>query len=222
MVTGRLNRWPDWVLQSKSVRFEISFSLTGFGHSGLNSDDQMPWHFETEQDWAAAVFEITPELYLDWKEWTESRCQCRAYTKKGTRCKAQTNTYERPHEFDPDKTPYCTTHKDPAKRGVPKSAKLSPKGAGSRSGFIYLLHAEETPRYKIGLSIQPKQRRATINNQSPFPVYVVDCYPVDDMPTAETYWHQRFESVRVHGEWFVLKPNQVAEFTQAAGGEVSA
>lgn len=86
----------------------------------------------------------------------------------------------------------------------------------SKKGFIYLLKAEGTSRCKIGLTKDIKQRRKALGKQSPFPVHVICSVEVDDMHAAESYWHQKFQKSQVHGEWFELTPEQVAEFCEAA------
>lgn len=211
--------WPDWVLTSGFTRFDLTVSIAGLGCSQVRSD-LAPWLFSTEHDWASAYFKISPEHYLDWKAWGESHCQCRAYTKAGKLCKNGVSDYPcPPGEFNPETTPYCSCHKDPSKRGAPKA------DGRDLSGYIYLMHAQGTSRYKIGISKQLRQRQQAINRQSPFPVHVVDCYAVNDMRRAESYWHKRFDALRIYGEWFELPPEQVVEFVQVAnevnGGAVA-
>lgn len=213
--------WPKWVTESKNISFR--FEINGFvaNHGCISvSDRLLPWKFESEEDWGAAYFDVTAERYADWMGWVSNDCQCRAFTKKGTRCRQSNHNgyYSHPKDFDPETTPYCSYHKDPAKRGVYK-----PQQETVRAGYIYLMLAEGVSRYKIGLSKKPKERHSTISKQSPFPVSVVACYKVADMLDAEKYWHQKFDSQRVHGEWFELSEDCVTEFIESAkeaGNEV--
>ena len=205
--------WPEWVAKSKNISF--SFEIHGLvaNHGCISvSGRLLPWHFESEEDWGAAYFGVTPEKYTDWMNWV-SDCQCRAFTKKGTRCRQSNHNgyYSHPKDFDPESTPYCSYHKDPAKRGIYKPQKES-----NRSGYVYLMLAEGVGRYKIGLSKKPKERHSTISKQSPFPVSVIACYKVEDMLEAEKAWHQKFSGQRVYGEWFELDQYCVEDFLRAA------
>ena len=208
--------WLEWVIQSKNVsfEFEIRGSVTNHGWISV-AEEMMPWKFDSEEDWGAAYFGVTPGKFADWASWANDGCQCRAFTKKGTRCRQVNHNgyYSDPKTFDPDVTPYCSYHKEPAKRGIYKPQKES-----VRSGYVYLMLAEGVDRYKIGLSRKPKERYSTISKQSPFPVSVIACYKVDDMIEAEKNWHQKFAEQRVHGEWFELSEDCVNEFVASAKG----
>lgn len=71
-----------------------------------------------------------------------------------------------------------------------------------RSGYVYMLKAEGTPRYKIGRSNNPFKRGEKITVQSPYPLTVVDCFWSPDCVTDENFYHRRFEQYRVYGEYF--------------------
>ena len=70
------------------------------------------------------------------------------------------------------------------------------------SGFVYILHAEGTDRFKIGYSINPVARCYSISQQSPFPISLIHCYPSCDAATDEQRLHETFKHRRVYGEWF--------------------
>ena len=74
----------------------------------------------------------------------------------------------------------------------------------NKRGFIYLIHAVGTDRYKIGLTTRhPEARLSELNSsQSPFPLELVDWFETDNVTADEGYLHEKFASYRVHGEWF--------------------
>ena len=74
----------------------------------------------------------------------------------------------------------------------------------NKPGFIYLIHAVGTDRYKIGLTTRhPEARLSELNSsQSPFPLELVDWFETDNVTADEGYLHDKFDSYRVHGEWF--------------------
>lgn len=71
-----------------------------------------------------------------------------------------------------------------------------------RSGYVYLLKAVGTPRYKIGRSNQPLVRSQKITVQSPYPLIVSDCFWTPDCVTDENFLHETFLDYRVYGEYF--------------------
>ncbi|MBW4480053.1 MAG: GIY-YIG nuclease family protein [Tolypothrix brevis GSE-NOS-MK-07-07A] len=73
-----------------------------------------------------------------------------------------------------------------------------------KSGYIYLIRAVDTSRYKIGLTTRtPGERLAELNSsQSPYPLELIDYISVNDVHAAEKYYHQKYQSDRKHGEWF--------------------
>jgi hypothetical protein len=79
-------------------------------------------------------------------------------------------------------------------------------------GFIYLIHAAGSGRYKIGLASNVPKRMRQLSKQSAFPLTLIAFHPSDDMFRDESSWHERFKNQRVHGEWFELSTPQVEEF----------
>lgn len=86
----------------------------------------------------------------------------------------------------------------------------------SDPGFIYLVHATGTNRYKIGLAADISKRMSQLSKQSAFPLALITSHPSDDMPRDEEHWHKFFEKQRVHGEWFELSDEQVLIFRSTA------
>lgn len=71
-----------------------------------------------------------------------------------------------------------------------------------KEGWVYLVHAEGSPRYKIGETKDPISRLKTLKNQSPYPNKVVDMFWTPDTKFDETGLHEILKSNRKHGEWF--------------------
>ncbi|NES01148.1 MAG: GIY-YIG nuclease family protein, partial [Symploca sp. SIO1B1] len=74
----------------------------------------------------------------------------------------------------------------------------------NKPGYIYLIHAQETDRYKIGLTTRSVEARFTELNssQSPFPLELIDWFETPNVTEDEKYFHEKYSAHRVHGEWF--------------------
>jgi hypothetical protein len=86
-------------------------------------------------------------------------------------------------------------------------------------GWVYLIHAIGTSRFKIGFASSPDKRLVQLSEQSPFPLTMVCSYPSADAKGSESLWHKLFEQKRVHGEWFELTDEQVLAFRDSAIAE---
>lgn len=75
-----------------------------------------------------------------------------------------------------------------------------------REGWVYLLHAEGTNRYKIGRSVNPITRCADIQKQSPYPLRIIKTRWTLDAIADEANLHRITAQYRVFGEWFELTP----------------
>jgi T5orf172 domain len=73
-------------------------------------------------------------------------------------------------------------------------------------GYIYLIQAQSTDRYKIGLTIRtPEERFNELNrSQSPYPLKYLHSIKVRNVTESEKYFHDLFKANHVHGEWFVF------------------
>ncbi|NER45848.1 MAG: GIY-YIG nuclease family protein [Symploca sp. SIO1A3] len=74
----------------------------------------------------------------------------------------------------------------------------------NKPGYIYLIHAVKTDRYKIGLTTRSVEARlAELNSsQSPYPLELIDWFETDNVTDDEDYLHEKFADYRVHNEWF--------------------
>ena len=90
-------------------------------------------------------------------------------------------------------------------------------------GFIYLIGAKGTSRYKIGVTTRtPEKRLSELNgSQSPYPLVLVDSIYVENATAGERILHTKFKHYKRHGEWFEFSPKRVddvrEEFTKVAG-----
>lgn len=67
---------------------------------------------------------------------------------------------------------------------------------------------------KVGISRNPQARLATINTASPFRVGIYRSFRVQNRRMAELFeriFHKLNASVRLHGEWFQLTPQEAVE-----------
>jgi hypothetical protein len=81
----------------------------------------------------------------------------------------------------------------------------------SKAGYIYLIHAVGTNRYKIGLTVRTvEERLAELNSsQAAYPLKLVDSLAVLDVHATEKYYHQKYKSDRVYGEWFEFDSKKI-------------
>lgn len=90
-----------------------------------------------------------------------------------------------------------------------------PQTNNPQPGFIYLIQAIGTSRYKIGLTADVGRRVSQLSKQSVFPLRLIATHASEDMAIDELFWHQKFADHRVHGEWFDLSSEQVFEFSNS-------
>lgn len=72
------------------------------------------------------------------------------------------------------------------------------------SGWIYLIQAEGTEKYKIGRSQNPRQRLQCLQTSSPIPLKLVFTQWTVNCFALEKYLHEIYKEERIHGEWFHL------------------
>lgn len=78
------------------------------------------------------------------------------------------------------------------------------------SGYVYLL--KHGQHFKIGRTNDTARRRREISLLLPEELEHIHVIETDDPEGIEAYWHRRFESKRVRGEWFKLSHDDVAAF----------
>lgn len=80
---------------------------------------------------------------------------------------------------------------------------LKPLGAPDpRYRYVYFIGAEATGYVKIGCADDPKHRLATLQIGSPYRLRLRGVLRTDDAPGLEREYHDRWDHLRHHGEWF--------------------
>ena len=83
-------------------------------------------------------------------------------------------------------------------------------GEGPVPGDVYLMKSGR--HYKIGRSNAAGRRAYELAIQLPERLEMVHVIRTDDAVGIERYWHQRYDSKRLNGEWFALSKEDVAAF----------
>lgn len=81
-------------------------------------------------------------------------------------------------------------------------------------GYIYLIRGEDTPWFKIGTTSKLNKRIGHIGSKAPFEVTLIQAFYVSEPGREEAFWHTRFASKHVRGEWFALLDSDVREFCE--------
>lgn len=79
-------------------------------------------------------------------------------------------------------------------------------------GEVYLMRSGRY--YKIGKTHDVVRRGSEIRIQLPEKMALIHAIKTDDPSGVESYWHRRFESRRMRGEWFNLSSADVKAFKQ--------
>jgi hypothetical protein len=77
-------------------------------------------------------------------------------------------------------------------------------------GEVYLFKSGRY--YKIGKTNDTVRRGTEIRIQLPEKLDLIHSIKTDDPSGVEMYWHRRFESKRMNGEWFDLNSNDIKAF----------
>lgn len=92
---------------------------------------------------------------------------------------------------------------------VESESSLEKAESSPKPGYIYVIQAVGTVRYKIGKSIDPHNRLTNLSKQAPYRLKLVFSFTVKDMSKAEKQLHQYFVDKRVNSEWFELSDADV-------------
>ena len=80
------------------------------------------------------------------------------------------------------------------------------------AGYVYVIQDIDISMfYKIGRTINPKDRLNKFAVELPFATEIVAIVATDDAPTLEWQLQQRYADSRKRGEWFDLSRDQVRE-----------
>lgn len=88
-----------------------------------------------------------------------------------------------------------------------------PASDRASKGFAGEVYLFKSGRYfKIGRTNDAIRRGSEIRIQLPEKVRLIHLIKTDDPAGVEAYWHKRFDSKRMSGEWFDLTPSDVTAF----------
>jgi len=118
---------------------------------------------------------------------------------------------------------YCATHSGfddvleicrpiaAAEEAISAEDEISEVGGDTlRDGYVYLVKSGR--HYKSGRSNSAGRREYELNLQLLERATTVHAIATDDPVGIEAYWHKRFESKRLNGEWFKLDKEDVRAF----------
>lgn len=74
-------------------------------------------------------------------------------------------------------------------------------------GYVYLIRAVGTNRYKIGRSINLQTRLQQLQRQSPYPLEIVKAFKTSNPSWDEASLHETYKDYKVYGEWFEFDEN---------------
>jgi len=75
---------------------------------------------------------------------------------------------------------------------------------------IYLILSE--PYCKIGIANDVESRLATLQTGNPVELKILACFEFPNASIVEKVLHQKYEGLRIRGEWFRMSSAQVEEF----------
>lgn len=82
-------------------------------------------------------------------------------------------------------------------------------------GYIYLINESGTDNYKIGLTKnQISKRKSQLQTGNSNDLNLIKSFETKYPARLEKLLHMRYANKRGIGEWFILEPNDVFEFTQ--------
>jgi hypothetical protein len=79
-------------------------------------------------------------------------------------------------------------------------------------GYVYLFRHGTRREFKIGKTRNPLRREGQVDVELPQQIEPIHKIKTDDPSGVESYWHRRFETKRLKGEWFELSPADVRAF----------
>lgn len=92
----------------------------------------------------------------------------------------------------------------------PEEEQEEDTGGGMPVGEVYLFKSGRY--YKIGKTNDTVRRGNELRIQLPEKMNLIHSIKTDDPSGIEAYWHKRFESKRMQGEWFDLNSSDIKTF----------
>jgi rRNA maturation endonuclease Nob1 len=98
------------------------------------------------------------------------------------------------------------------------------RDVSAESTKLYIIR-RGSGEWKIGVSVNPKQRCTNLSSHSPQEYEVHSCYDLNKPRYVERELHQRFQDANISGEWFDLPESVIddlaAELTARCGSGMS-
>lgn len=104
------------------------------------------------------------------------------------------------------KNPYAPDGKPPVPVSTPATVAVQ--------SWVYFIRAGESGPIKIGTAKDPRRRLAGLQTSTAVPLHILAAMAGDR--TAEQRLHQRFQHLRLRGEWFVPEPELLEYIRQEA------
>lgn len=82
----------------------------------------------------------------------------------------------------------------------------------SNYGWVYLIKHGNRKEYRIGSTANPMRRLGENRIELPEGAEPVHSIETLDKTGVESYWHTRFKSKQMNGDWFKLLPEDIKEF----------
>ena len=89
-----------------------------------------------------------------------------------------------------------------------------------KEGYVYLIQAGDSFRFKIGCSVDPDRRIKELQGGSSCVLKLLCRKKCRDMYVQEKRWHELFSVSRKHGEWFDLSEKQLPKIVSALKGDI--
>ena len=82
---------------------------------------------------------------------------------------------------------------------------------------VYIMYSEipnvhDKMNIKIGISLEPEDRRKSLQTSNPFPVHIINTFDAGrDAQKHEKHFHDLYQDYHTSGEWFVFESIQFEE-----------
>jgi hypothetical protein len=78
------------------------------------------------------------------------------------------------------------------------------------SEYLYLIKCKEA--YKIGVATDVRSRIASLQTGNPYKLELADCFQFTNAEFVERALHQKYNDLRMLGEWFEIPNEMIGEF----------
>lgn len=143
-------------------------------------------------------------IHIEWDRPSDGDCRCDA-------CDARRAYLQLPYNYDVDHSIAERERQEEVERAQ-RAAQNVVNMHRKYEGFVYLIKCGE--RFKIGITNDMSRRMDQLRGQSPYPLELVHHAKGYNNAGKESSLHKKYGEHRVHGEWFELSSEQVAEIIE--------